>query len=98
MKITIPSLPKLPKIPEIPEMAHIYILYFLFVATIAHLIWLTTVGDYTAVIFLLCLGYLLSTFSKNMMVILATVLVATHFFIFAQKRKDDIVDEKYAKF
>ncbi len=105
MKVNIPSLKipalKIPalKIPtfRIPEMAHIFILYFLFVATLAHLIWLTTSGDFSAVVFLICLGYLLSTFSKNMMVVLAIVLVATHFFIFAQK-KDDVVDGKYSKF
>ena len=86
MKLSMKLPKKLPKI-----LSNKYVLYVVLFFAITNILGYLSIGDFHSLIFFIAIGLLTTYFSKNMVVILGTAMVATNFFFVSKKMKEGLM-------
>ena len=69
-----------------------YVLYFVLFLAVTNLFGYLILGNFTAIIFFILVGYLVSIFSKNMIVVLSVPLIFTSILMVGKKVKEGMED------
>ena len=74
---------KLPK-----ALSNKYVLYVVLFLSITNILGYLSIGDFHSLVFFIAVGFLTSYFSKNMVIVLGTAMVATNFLYASKKLKE----------
>ena len=68
-----------------------YVLYVVLFLAITNILGYLSIGDFHSLIFFVAVGFLTNYFSKNMVVILGTAMLATNFLFASKKLKEGLM-------
>lgn len=77
---------KLPK-----ALSNKYVLYVVLFLSITNILGYLSIGDFHSLVFFIAIGFLTSYFSKNMVIVLGTAMVATNFLYASKKLKEGLM-------
>ena len=83
---------KMPKIPKSVSkiLENKYVLYFVLFLAFTNIIGYLVLGNFTAIIFFILVGYLVYNFSKNMIIVLSVPIILTSMLMIGQKVKEGL--------
>jgi hypothetical protein len=83
---------KMPKLPKSVSklLENKYVLYFVLFLAVTNVIGYLLLGNLTAIVFFILIGYLVYNFSKNMIVVLSVPLILTNLFMIGKNVKEGL--------